>query len=292
MNKINKFLEDKVVILRPNPRSGGMITDKKHIGWFRYNGTSENFMLPHDDHNGGLMEIFESAAEREFFAKELGITADELNVRRPKNFFYGFQVKILKDDKLMTRGIEFDLSDAVDNLRWRILNKSKKVAPSYEKRMSKGKASYYFVDKGHKEQMDLKSINLESEVYAKYNEMKESTTKMYEFLFLYWLKTKKAVAPPKNPTLDYCKGQISKIIKNDKPGFLNIFTSPSLKDEMMVYQGIEANIIDYNGTKFFNVDGNEIGRKMEDVIYFYNDPVNSKEKLKLKANLKEVAKKK
>ena len=60
----SKFLSDEVFLLKPNPRKGGMIKDKSHIGYFRYNGTYEAFMLPRDDHNGGLVEIFESDEEK------------------------------------------------------------------------------------------------------------------------------------------------------------------------------------------------------------------------------------
>jgi len=288
---MSKYLEDKVVILKPNPRKGGMITDKKHIGYFRYNGTYESFMLPKDDHNGGLVEIFETKAEREFFARELGVTIDELNVRKKDNYFYGFQVKILKDDSFMLKGKEFNLNDPVDNLNWRILNASKRVAESYAKRYYSGNFLYYFIDKDFEDKSELSAIELNDNVWEKYGEIKSSSEKMYEFLFLYWLKTKKMSAPPKNPTVDFCKIQISKIIKSDKKGFLSIFNSPSLKDEMMVYKGIEAGLIDYDGRKFLNSDKVEIGRKIEDVIYFFNDPLQSKEKLKLKANLKEIGKK-
>ena len=288
---MSKFLEEKTLILKPNPRKGGMIKDKGHIGFFRYNGTFESFMLPRDSHNGGLVELFKSTAEREFFANELGRNAVELNVRSKDNYFYNYQVKILKDDSFMTRGVSFDLSNPVDNLKYKILVKSGRVAPSYDDRYQSGAYSYYFVEKDFEHKNDLSRINQESEIWGLYNDMKDSSEKMYEFLFLYWLKTKKSTMPPNNPTLDYCKGQISQIISADKKGFLGVFNSPSIKDEMMVYKGLNAGFIDYDGTKYLNLEKIEIGRKLEDVIRYFNDPLNSADKLKLRASLTEASKK-
>jgi len=286
----NKFLSDEVLILKPNPRSGGMIKDKNHIGYFRYNGTYESFMLPKDDHNGGLVEIFKSNEERAFFAKELGITIEELNVRTKNNYFYGFQVKILKDDTFMQEGESFDLSNVISNLKWRILLKSGRVAPSFKERFNRGEYAYFLMEKNFKDKTDLSRIELNAKVWEHYGEIKDSSVKMYEFLFLYWLKNKSAIRPQSNPTLDYCKIQINRIIEADKKGFLEVFNSPSLKDEMLVYSGIHNGFIEYDGKLFFNAEKQQIGKKIEDVIYYFNDPRNSQEKLKLKANLKEITK--
>ena len=292
---MSKYLENKTVVLRPNPRKNGMINDPKHIGYFRYNGTTENFMLPADDHNGGLIEIFEDAKEREFFAKELGIPTEELNVRRKENYFHSFQVRVLKDEVFMSKGYHLNLNDPIDVLKYKVLIKSKSVAPSFDKRFYSGAYTYYLVEKDYKDTRDLNALNQEAEVWEKYNDMKDSSTKMYEFLFLYWLKAKNTTtaiksAPPKDATLDYCKIKINAIIKADKKGFLEIFKSPSLKEELMVYQAIEQGFIDYDGRKFLDANKAEIGRTMEDVLHYYSNPINSKEKLKLKANLKEVSK--
>jgi hypothetical protein len=288
--KLSKYLEDRVVILRPNPRGGGMIKDKNHIGYFRYNGTYESFVLPRDNRNGGLLEIFEDSGEREFFAKALGVEPNKLNVRSKDNYFYSYQIKILKDDSFMINGISFDLSDPIDMLKYKILLKSRRVAPTYKSRFESGNYHYYFIEKDYKDMTDLKKINLSAEVWEKYNEMKDSIDKMYEFLYLYWLKNKNASKPAKNPSMDYCKIRINKIIEHDKEGFLSVFSSPSLKDELLIYKAIEFGIIDYNGKLFLNQDGVQIGKIVDDVVYHYNDPRNSKEKLKLKASIREITK--
>lgn len=285
-----KFLDEKIVILKPSPRGGGMIGEKSHVGYFRYNGTTENFMLPRDDRNGGLMEIFESNEEREFFAKELGLKPEDLNVRAKNNFFYSFQVRVLKDDTFMTHGIDFDLSDVMDMLKYKVLIKSKRIAPTIESRFETGEYVYYFVEKNHKDKTDLSRIELSAKVWEKYGEMKDSSDKMREFLFLYWLRNKKATRPPKNPTMDFCKIQIDRIIDNDKKGFLDVFTSPNLKDEMLVYMGIENGLIDYDGRIFLNSEKQQIGKTIDEAIYYYNDTRNSKDKLKLKASIREITK--
>lgn len=285
-----EFLEEKVVILKPNPRGGGMISDKKHVGYFRYNGTTENFMLPRDDRNGGLIEVFKSDEEREFFAKKLGIKPEKLNVRAKDNYFYSFQIRVLKDDSFMTHGMALDLSDVMDMLKYKVLIKSRKISPTIEERYNTGEYVYYFVEKDHKDKTDLSRIELNAKVWEKYGEMKNSSDKMREFLFLYWIRNKNATKPPKNPTLDFCKIQIDRIIENDKKGFLSVFTSPNIKDEMLVYMGIENGLIDYDGRIFLNSEKQQIGKTIQDVIYHYNDTRNSKEKLKLKANIREITK--
>lgn len=287
---MNKFLEDRIVILKPNPRGGGMIKDKGHVGYFRYNGSYESFTLPRDDRNGGLVEIFESNEERDYFAKEMGRDPAKFNVRAKDNFFYSYQVKILKDDSFMTDGITFNLSNVVDMLKYKILIKSSRVASSYKDRYQSGSFVYYFIEKDFKDKTDLNRINLNAEVWKHYNDMENSIDQMYEFLYLYWLKNKGATKPHKNPTMDYCKVQINRIIDSDKQGLLEVFNSPSLKDELLVYKASEMGLIEYDGKIFLNFDGVQIGKTIEDVVYFYNDSRNSTEKLKLKANLKEKVK--
>jgi hypothetical protein len=287
---MNKFLEDKILILKPNPRGGGMIKNKTHIGYFRYNGTNESFMLPRDDRSGGLMEIFESEEERAFFAKSLGRKPEELNVRAKDNYFYSYQVKILKDESFMQAGVQFDLSDVVDMLKYKILLKSNRVAPTFDTRYDKGTYVYYFIEKDFKDKSDLSRINLNAEVWKRYNSMENSIDKMYEFLYLYWLKNKGAIKPNQNPTMDYCKIHINRIIEDDKKGFMDVFNSPSLKDEVMIYKAVESGLIDYDGKIFLNFEGQQVGKTLNDVIYFYNDSRNSAEKLKLRASLKEKVK--
>lgn len=284
---MNKFLEDKILILRPSPRGGGMIKNKTHIGYFRYNGTNENFMLPRDDRSGGLVEIFESSEERKFFAEELGREEHKLNVRAKDNFFYSYQVKVLKDESFMQGGMIFDLSDVTDMLKYKVLMKSDRVAPTYDKRFDKGTYVYYFIEKDYKDKTDLKRININASVWKEYNKMENSIDKMHEFLYLYWLKNKGALKPNANPTMDYCKVQINRIIEEDKRGFLDVFTSVNIKDELLIYKSIENGLVEYDGKIFLNFEGIQIGKTIDDVVYFYNDGRNSAEKLKLKASLKE-----
>mgnify|MGYP002682848601 CR=1 FL=1 len=45
----NKFLQNKVVYLKPVPRSGGMVTDQKHIAYFKMEGAYDSYTLKMDE---------------------------------------------------------------------------------------------------------------------------------------------------------------------------------------------------------------------------------------------------
>ena len=159
----SNFLSDKIVNLVPVIRDGVWLP-KGHDGEFMYSGCIFGVDLPIDVKKGGFVRILDKASgELGFFENELG---EDLSFhKKENNFWRDFKIKIRKDDSLMQYGLKYDLSDPMDNLRYRVLKVSPYVAPSWAERFDRAEYRFALVDENEQREAKVKKATLEQDAY-------------------------------------------------------------------------------------------------------------------------------
>lgn len=268
----------KKVTLMPVLRSGPMIKDKNHVGFWKYDDTVDEFVLPLDK-NGIPVYVFESDAEQKFFEDKL---RTDLSVgKKEDNFWSTFSVNIKKDEGLLVRGISFDLGNPTDMLKVKVLRANKKkVADGMEQKDKSPKVRYVLVEEGYHEKTQSKKASLNNKAYRFFSKVDGDAEEMYKFITLYYLQNNNASRPPKDASLDKYRAMIQDIIDNDIEGFVKLVEDENRDMKLMIWDGLVDNIIQKEGKnrsfQFVTDDGPVYaGSTLDNVVEWLQNPKNS-----------------
>lgn len=258
------YLQNKKVYLKPIIRGGRMISSPEHVAYFQYEGASNWFQLPKNS-MGNLIDPFTSVDEKEFFEKELDL---DLNVNKKKdNFWHTFFVKIIKDFNLMHDGYVFDLSNSLDNLRYRVTKLQSMVASSWDERLGKGDYRFALVEEGYAEEVEQNSTNKTIEAFTYLGSIQNSIPKMKDFLGVYYLEKKEMKFVPEDADKDWLKKEVRKVIDNEVDLALKIINDPSSKIKNFILQALRCGAVVKSARNKYDVPG-------EGVSYTYDELVD------------------
>jgi len=246
----SQFLENRKVILKPIVKPGGM-NPTGHDGEFMYTGTQIQFVLPYNVRKGRLESIL-SPEVQEFFEKELDT---DLNIhKKTDNFWFNFRINIRKDDKLMQNGLVLDLSDPIDNLRYKLLKIQPAVAASWSDRFKRGEYRFALVDENELDEGRAKIADRKKEAYMFLGKVEGSKKKMVDFLRVY------GKHPQKDATLEFLKGEIDKIIEEPKEldQMLKVIKDPDYEMKLFLEDAVDAGAITKKSRKYYLPGGDLI----------------------------------
>lgn len=244
------YLENRKVILKPIIKPGGM-NPAGHDGEFMYTGSEVHFVLPYNIKKGRLETIL-TKDEQAFFENELN---EDLSIHNKKdNYWHAFTVKIRKDDKLMDTGYEMDLSDPIDNLRWRLLKIQSHVAPSWEDRYKRGE--YKFVLVSEDEMTDSRALiaDKRKDAYMFLGRIENSPKKMKDFLRVYGKR------PSETASVNFLKGEIDKLIDdtNTIDSVIKIINDSDYEMKLFIEDAVDVGAILKKGRKYYMQGGDAI----------------------------------
>jgi len=266
-----KYLEDRIVILKPIPRGGKIIKDPTHTGYFMWEGASLYLSLPINS-RGDLVNIFKSDEERKYFEHELDI---DLSVHKTKNNFWRkFTVKITKDGMLMTFGKKFNMADPMDNLRVRVLKAQEIIAEDWDKRFSKGHYKFVLVDESHEENQAEVSLNEMEQVFTFFGGIKSSPKKMKDFLRTYLLETRSSKQVPEDAEKNWLIKEIKDVIDNDRITFLRLSKDDNLELKQLIGNAVKVGAIQKEGINKFIIPG------LDNMTFSYSELVEFIKKVK------------
>ena len=279
------ILFDRKVKLMPVPRQGAMISDPKHAGYFMYDNTSIELCLPFDKNGRGLKRIL-NEKEQAFFEQELRV---DLNLyKKNDNFWHTFAVKITKDSNLLTQGVSFDLSDPMDNLRWRVLKVQSSVAPSWEERFDSGEYRFALVEEGYEDRSKVTKAMKMHGIYAHLSKMQTSRPKLLDFLHVYWTQHPKTKRPDPDATIDTLVGMIQQIIDDDPNGYVAIMKDANYEVKVFIYRAMTSQYITRDGISGpFLLEGRYLGRTMAEAAIAILTPEFNEDYLRIKAYMSE-----
>lgn len=284
------FLFEKKVKLVAVPRGGAMIDDPKHVGYYRYDGTKVNWVCPKSISKRGLVQIL-NKDEQDFFEAKLRL--DLSPHRKTDNFWHTFRVELEKNETFMQFGLEFDLSDPMDNLKWRLWKTAPFVAPSWEDRHESGQYILALVDSDYQEVQRANKSTKNIRAYKHLGKIEGSQTKLYDFLSIYSLQNPKAKRPDSEANTEAMVAQAQEIIDNDITGYLDIADDPEYDMKLLIHRaiGAEAIVKKYTSKDYSTPEGKHLGNNLEQVVKNLRDPDYQEDYLRIKAVVSATTKK-
>ncbi len=250
----SKFLKDKVVYLKPIPRSSGMVKDPKHIAYFKMEGAFDMYPLKIDEKTLKYINPFSSEEEMKFFSEVLG---EDLNPYKTNNTFWQkYFVRIVKTPELMNVGKKFDLSDVHDALAYKVLLTWKgEIIDNADEVNKYPTARYVFVDEKYEENKATEELEEIFKIGTYYGELKTSDKKMREFINVYYINKPNRISIPEDFTTKSLIMELDKIIKKDKDGFINTYEDPDFKTKAFIAKAIDKGAIKKLGVATYAIEG-------------------------------------
>jgi predicted DNA-binding ArsR family transcriptional regulator len=248
------YLEKKEVILKPSPRKGRMVSDPNHVAYFMYEGATINFVLPFEKDRKVLMNVFKSNEEREYFESELSVELNPYS-EKAKPFWAKFRVQFIKNADSMYTGLKFDLSEPLDNLRYRVTLLAPEVAPSWEKRFDEPTYRFVFLDSDYEETKASSDLQKLEEMFIFYGGIKSSQKKMTEFLEVYLATNKKLKSIPSDADKGFLDKEIRVIMDEDKDGFIAVAKDLDYDIKAFIIAATKVGAIEKQGINKYTIPG-------------------------------------
>ena len=247
------YLENKIVYLRPSPRKGKMVSDPTHVAYFMYDQASIHFVLPMEANRKVLVNPFKSLEERKFFEEQLDTDLNPF--KKQGNFWHSFRVSLTKTPSFMHKGLKLDLSEPLDNLRYRVIKAQDIVAPSWEQRTDKPGYKFALVDEDYEEQKAYGELEQFEEIFTFYGTLKGHPKKMKDFLEVYLIDTKQNKEVPLEADSKFLQTEIKGIIDSDKVGFLRVAKDEDYEMKLFITKAVKAGAIEKHGVNSFSIPG-------------------------------------
>lgn len=293
-------LPNKKIYIKPIIKKGRWL-DPTHSGNFMYDNTKLTLSVPLHISTGQLVDPL-TAEEREFFEDkrlsgldfkegDLSVYKKENKITGDLNYWLNFEYRIHKNQGVVqddTVLAELNLSDPMDYIKYKVCLTNSlpggMVAPSWNKRFDQGTYRIVLVDADVEDDLSANEADKLSEAWAFYGTIQNSQTKLLEVLMVYWLENRKATRPPADAKIEWLKKEVSKVIKENVDGFLNLIKS-NYEEKLLINTAVKYGAIQINGKFFQTADGVPLGESLRDVILFYRDERHSEQKMKLIAQI-------
>lgn len=273
------YLKKKKVFLKPVIRGGRMIKSPDHVAYFQYEGANNWFQLSRDDRNN-LNNPFVNEEEKIFFESRLDI---DLNIHKKKdNFWKTFFVKVVKDYNLMHSGYEFDLTDLMDVLRFKVMQFEPTVAPDWEHRFARGEYRFALVEDDYEERVETDATQKLIKAFTFLGTLKGSATNMKEFLGTYLMETKSTKQVPNDASKDWLSKEIRKIIESDVSVVLELIDDKDAKIKHLILKGIKAGAIIKEGRNNYSIPGEGVSYMFDEIVKYLKEAEAIKSDLFLK----------
>jgi len=262
---------------------------------FIHEGMGRSLELKRDRTTGEFLPIFdnienvitpqfpdEPMTELEFFSK---ITGYDLSFSKDsKNFWSGWisegpnnRGKLPYSVKLPKEGLTLDLSNAWDNITWRVLKTNDRyIAPSWELRNAK--PTYWFALVDERISVDLKKeeINLKLKATEEFNKIKDHREILMEFMII---KDPNNIIS-KTASTDFLFNLVYEVMETNPKLFLSIVNDEYREDKILIFKAVRAGVLKKISTKYFTMGDEPLG-VLGDVISLINNP----EKLEFRKKL-------
>jgi len=273
------YLRNKKVFLKPVIRGGKMIKSADHVAYFQYEGANNWFQLARTSRNA-LVDPFVNDEEKRFFESELDL---DLNIHKKKdNFWTTFFVKVVKDWNLMHVGYEFDLSDPMDVLRFKVMQHEPTVAPNWDKKFARGEYRFALVEEDYEEKVATDATQKLISAYTFLGTIKNSATKMKEFLGVYLMETKSTKQVPNDASKEWLAKELKKVIDADLNIMLKLMDDKESSIKHLILKGIKVGAIIKEGRNQYNVPGEGVSYMLDELVVYLKNAEKTKSDLYLK----------
>lgn len=292
--EFKNYLEKRKVKVKPVESSGKWSNllikgEERRKDPFLLNKAKRSFQIPYN-RKGELVKVLDDyeshytaqfpdqkLTEQQFFEKVLGFDLSRF-VQGKKNFWRFNEKGRVTIGK---QGLDLNLSEALDMLKYKILLAQDSIAKTYESRLS-GNYEFVMVDQNKLISKRLEVSKSKADAYAKLTELLANERRMIDFI----KATGKNV--PIKVTNDWLKDQLVTSLENDYAGFLNIANDELFEDRVFIYDAVKAGgIIKVSKARYALDNGKELG-DIRDTIHFFRDPEHQELKLRIQSQIDRI----
>ena len=274
------FLRTGIVKVLPIRRSSDWLPENSDSA-FMNTGAKVEYVVPRLQRSGQLVDPLSDItdAQKSQLARELGFKDESsLNIMKlgKENFWINKAVVLDKDGKFL------DLSSPADFINYKILEVNlEAIAPSWEERYNKGTFKFAIVFEDEEAKIKNLKIDTKKEAYMSFGKIDGSVKKLSDFLWIHYLTNKEGKRLPNNPTLDYLRSEVGRIIE-ERPGeFLSIITDPAFDTKALIQKAINIGLIQRDGMTFKIFGEDTSNNSLEELIVYLLDERNNNIRISL-----------
>jgi hypothetical protein len=274
------YLKSGIVKVLPVKRSSDWLPENADSA-FMNTGAKHEYVVPVLARSGSLIDPLGDLTEEEknTVAKKLGFKeGNDLNVnkRGKENYWINRHVFIDKNGKFL------DLSSIGDFISYKILEVNLDyIAPTWEERYNKGTYKFALVFEEEESKIKNTKIDVKKEAYMMFGKIDGSIKKLSDFLWIYYLTNKDGKRLDRNPSLDYVRGEVGRIIE-ERPGeFLTIITDPQFETKALIQRSINLGLIQRSGSTFKVFGEETTNNSLDELISYLLDDRNNNIRISL-----------
>ena len=280
VNRRRGYIRTGTVKVEPIKRSSDWLPAESD-SVFMNTGAKIEYVVPRLQRSGQLLDPLGdlSNEDKEKIARELGFkSADDLNINKKEkeNFWINRAVFVDKNGKFL------DLSNIGDFISYKILEVNlETIAPSFTERYEKGTYKFALVFEEEEDKLKNTKVDAKKEAYMLFGKIDGSAKKMSDFLWIYYLTDKEAKRLPNNPSVDYLRGEIGRVIEERTGTFLSIMTDTDFESKVLIQKSINNGFIHREGHSFTIFGEPTSKNTLEGLISYLKDERNNNIRLSL-----------
>lgn len=274
------YLRTGKVKVMPVRRSSDWLPENSDSA-FMNTGAKREYVTPRSQRSGTIVDPLRDLNEEQRIrvAKELGLKdVDALNVMKPhkENYWINKAVQLDKN------GLFLDLSNINDFINFKILEvNTDEIAPSWEERYNKGTYKFALVFEDEEAKLSNSRIDTKKEAWMLFGKIDGSVKKLSDFLWIYYLTNKDGKRLPNNPSLEYLKSEVGRLIE-ERPGeFMSILSDPNFETKALVQKAINIGLIQRDGNMFKVFGEPSSSNTLEGLIHYLLDERNNNIRISL-----------
>jgi len=296
IKKIRCPLQNKKVVVRVIISDDAFFEsiNKEHVALGGYPSAKKTFCAPINSITNNIINPL-TADEQEWFESSecnLGFKPGDLSSLKKKDNFWS---STTNEIVLTKEGKTYDLSSPEQYLKYVILRANKEyIAPSWEQRYNRGTYMFALCDGDEDVKSKIKKTDLLKDAWREYGKIDESVNKLYDFLCVYYIKSKKKdLSKPKhNMSLDELRIEVSDIIDKDIDNFLSIIKSNDYHTVVLIAKSILlGEIIPIEKGLRYHIKSVDYKGTMPEIVSYLKDIKLQSEKLRLENIIDEQEKK-
>ena len=274
------YIRNGIVKVLPVKRSSDWLPENADSA-FMNTGAKGEYVVPRLQRSGHLIDPLADLNDdqKNVLARQLGFKdGSDLNIMKDEKNNYWINRSVMIDKN----GKHLNLTSPADFVSYKILEVNLDyIAPSWEERYNKG--TYKFALVFEDEEAKIKNIKIDTkkEAYMMFGKIDGSVKKLSDFLWIYYLTNKEGKRLMNNPSLDYLRGEVGRIIE-ERPGeFLSIVTDPLFDTKALIQKAINIGLIHRDGMTFKVFGEDSSKNTLDGLIRFLLDERNNNIRISL-----------
>jgi hypothetical protein len=271
---IDDILQNRIIEVKLIIREGATHFPKGHDGEGLFTDAIWSTDLAKNPQTNRYIQLFDRE-EQALLEKEIGLAEGDLSFNRSDKFWATFRIKLTKDGK------KLNLADPYDYISYLVLKASKRIAPTWDERLSSGEYRFALVDENIVIQEASSKSRLKQSAYKYFSTIDESIEDMQMVIKLLSFKR------TSSKNLDFLRAEVEKLIDLNLKAFVDLIEDKDYTYMVFIEKCIDKNIVTKNHKGEYLVKGEEspFAYDLKAAIDFLKNKKNQDIYLKLKTQI-------